>query len=94
MMTKLSVSLEIIGGSPVVRWCRDIPLIWIIVVQGPTALAIGPGGGVWTFFLSSTLFSLLSASLLETARYKLIFSQRAVELKTTNQPEIISTKAN
>ena len=43
--------------------CRGILLIWIIVGQGPTALA-GVGGGcldifslrvgvVWTFFLSS-----------------------------------------
>ena len=29
------------------------PTIWIIVGQGPIALAIGAGGGVWTFFLSS-----------------------------------------
>ena len=29
------------------------PTIWIIVGQGPTALAVGAGGGVvWTFFLS------------------------------------------
>ena len=28
-------------------------LIWIIVGQGPIALAVGAGGGVWTFFLSS-----------------------------------------
>ena len=32
------------------------PTIWIIVGQGPIALAVGAGGGggvVWTFFLSS-----------------------------------------
>ena len=35
-------------------------LIWIIVGQGPTVLAVGAGGVVWTFFLSSiiSLFSL------------------------------------
>ena len=26
------------------------PTIWMIVGQGPTALAVGAGGGVWTFF--------------------------------------------
>ena len=46
-----------------VRWCwvnfqcRGVLLIWIRVGQGPTALAVGAGGGVWTFFLSS-IFSL------------------------------------
>ena len=36
------------------------PTIWIIVGQGPTALAVGAGDVVWTFFLSSiiSLFSL------------------------------------
>ena len=39
------------------------PTIWIIVGQGPIALAIGAGGVVWTFLLSSIpslLFLLLS----------------------------------
>ena len=31
------------------------PTIWITVGQGPTALAVGMGGVVWTFFLSSIL---------------------------------------
>ena len=31
------------------------PTIWMIVGQGPIALAIGGGGGVWTFLLSSIL---------------------------------------
>ena len=34
------------------------PSVWMIVVQGPTALAFGAGGVVWTFLLSS-IFSLL-----------------------------------
>ena len=35
------------------------PTIWIIVGQGPIALAVGAGGrAVWTFLLSS-IFSLL-----------------------------------
>ena len=37
-----------------VRWCwvnfqcRGVLLIWIIVGQGPTALAVGAGGGCFT----------------------------------------------
>ena len=31
------------------------PTIWITVGQGPTTLAVGAGGGVWTFLLSSIL---------------------------------------
>ena len=47
------------------------PTIWITVGQGPTALVVGAGGGIWTFLLSSIHFSSLSPSLLETARYRL-----------------------
>ena len=32
--------------------CRGDLLIWIRVGQGPTALAVGAGLVVWTFFLS------------------------------------------
>ena len=31
------------------------PTIWMIVGQGPTVLAVGAGGVVWTFLLSSVL---------------------------------------
>ena len=34
------------------------PTIWMIVGQGPIALAVGAGGVVWTFLLSSILFLL------------------------------------
>ena len=44
------------------------PTIWIRVGQGPTALVVGAGGVVWTFLLSSILFSPHSPSLWETAR--------------------------
>ena len=40
------------------------PTIWIIVGQGPTALAVGAGGGCLDIFLSSIIslfFLLLSA---------------------------------
>ena len=38
------------------------PTIWMLVGQGPIALAVGAGGGVWTYLLfsdSSLLFLLL-----------------------------------
>ena len=39
--------------------CRGVLLIWSRAGQGPTALAVGAGGGVKTFFFSrlSFLFS-------------------------------------
>ena len=53
------------GGVRSVRWCwvnfqcRGVLLIWIIVRQGPIALAVGAGRDVWTVFLSSVFsFSL------------------------------------
>ena len=39
------------------------PTILITVGQGPTALAVGAGGVVWTFLLSSVLSSSFSLSL-------------------------------
>ena len=55
-----------------VRWywvnfqCWGVLLIWITLGQGPTALAVGAGGVVLTFFL----FSFLFPSLKETAQYR------------------------
>ena len=46
------------------------PTILITVGQGPIALAVGAGGMVWKFLLSSILSS-LSPLLWETARYRL-----------------------
>ena len=40
------------------------PTIWMTVGQGSTALAVGAGGVVWTFLLSS-IFSLLFLPLSE-----------------------------
>ena len=34
------------------------PTIWMIVGPGPIALAVGAGGGVWTFLLFSIFFLL------------------------------------
>ena len=51
--------------------CWGVLLVWVIVGQGPIALAVGAGGGVWTFFSLIYLFSFLSPSLWEMARYRL-----------------------
>ena len=47
------------------------PTIWITVGQGPTALAVGAGGGCLAIFTLIYPFSSLSPSLWETARYRL-----------------------
>ena len=47
------------------------PTIWIRVGQGPTALAVGAGGGCLDIFTLDYPFCLLSPSLWETARYRL-----------------------
>ena len=56
-------------------------LIWIIVGQGPTALAVGAGGGCLDIFSLGYHFSFLSSSLWETE----MLSQRAVKAEN-NQP--------
>ena len=47
------------------------PTIWISIGQGPTALAVGAGGGCLDIFTLIYPFSPLSPSLWETARYRL-----------------------
>ena len=47
------------------------PTIWITVGQGPTALAVGAGGGCLDIFTLIFPISPLSPSLWETARYRL-----------------------
>ena len=47
------------------------PTIWLMVGQGPIALAIGAGGGCLDIFTLLYLFSSLSPFLWETARYRL-----------------------
>ena len=55
------------------------PTIWMIVGQEPIALAVGAGGIIWTFLLSSILFLLfLPLSLRNGPIYTEILSQRAV----------------
>ena len=57
------------------RWVsfqfRGVLLIWISVGQGPTALAMGAGGGCLDIFTLFYHFSFLSPSLWETARNRL-----------------------
>ena len=47
------------------------PTIWSIVGQGPTALAVGTGGGCLDIFILIYPFPPLSPSLWETAQYRL-----------------------
>ena len=62
------------------------PTIWITVGQGPTALAVGPGGGCLDIFSLIYPFFPLSPSLWETARYRLKYCLKGpLNPKSTNQ---------
>ena len=50
---------KVLGNLPV----PGLPTIWMIVGQGPIALAIGAGGGCLDIFTLLSLFSFLSPSL-------------------------------
>ena len=64
------------------------PTIWITVGQGPTALAVGAGGGCLDIFTLVYPFSVLSPSLWETARYRLNYCLKGPlsPKQPTNQP--------
>ena len=63
------------------------PTIWITVGQGPTALAVGAGGGCLDIFTLLYPFFPLSPSLWETARYRLKYCLKGpLNPKPTNQP--------
>ena len=63
------------------------------VGQGPTALAVGAGGGCLDIFTLIYPFSFLSPSLWETARYRLKYCLKgSVSPKTTNQPTTLETQ--
>ena len=68
------------------------PTIWIIVEQGPIALAVGAGGGYLDIFTLLYPFSPLSPSLWETARYRLkYFLKGPLNAKQpTNQKSILN----
>ena len=51
--------------------CRGVLLVWMIVGQGPIALAVGAVGGCLDIFSLIYLFSFLFPSVWETARYRL-----------------------
>ena len=77
-------------GGRVVRWswvnfqCRGVLLVWIRVGQGPTALAVGAGGGCLDIFTLVYPFSALSPSLWETTRYRLKYCLKgSLSPKTT-----------
>ena len=62
------------------------PTIWITVGQGPTALAVGAGGGCLDIFTLIYPFFPLSPSLSETARYRLKYCLKGpLKPKSTNQ---------
>ena len=62
------------------------PTIWITVGQGPSALAVGAGGGCLDIFTLNYPFFPLSPSLWETARYRLKYCFKGpVNPKPTNQ---------
>ena len=70
-------SSSIHRGGRVVRkcWvnfqCWGVLLIWTVVGQGPTTLAVGADGGCLDIFSLIYHFSFLSPSLWEAARYRL-----------------------
>ena len=77
------------------------PTILITVGQGPTALAVGAGGGCLDIFTLIYPFFPLSPSLWETARYRLKYCLKGpLNPKPTNQPKLhclltgFSTKKN
>ena len=81
------------GGGRVLRRCwvnfqgRGVLLIWIIIGQGPTALAVGAGGRCLDIFTLIYPFFPLPLSLWETARYRLKYCLKGpLNPKPTNQP--------
>ena len=81
------------GGGRMERWCwvnfqwRGVLLVSVRVGQGPTALAVGAGGGCLDIFSLICHFSLLSPSW-ETARYILKYCLKGPQSpkQPTNQP--------
>ena len=65
------------------------PTILITVGQGPTALAVGAGGGCLDIFTLIYPFFPLSPSLWETARYRLKYCLKGpLNPKPTNQQNL------
>ena len=69
------------------------PTIWMKVGQGPTALALGAGGGCLDIFSLVYPFPPLSPSLWETARYRLKYCLKGpLNPKPTNQKSLIKKR--
>ena len=67
------------------------PTIWITVGQGPTALAVGAGGGCLDIFILIYPFSPLFPSLWKTARYRLKYCLKGLlNMLNPKQPTKIS----
>ena len=62
------------------------PTIWLRVGQGPTALAVGAGGGCLDIFTLIYPFSSLSPSLWETVRYRLKYCLKGPLKQNNTQP--------
>ena len=82
------------------RWCwvnfqcRGILLVWKIVGQGPTVLAVGAGqGGLDIFFSHLSFLSSFSLSLGDGPIQTEILSQRAVKPKTVSGESILNGKS-
>ena len=81
----------------VVGWCDGAgklpvsgrPTIWISLGQGPTALAVGAGGGCLDIFTLICPFFPLSPSLWKTAQYRLKYCLKGPlnPKQSTNQPK-------
>ena len=70
------------------------PTFWIIVGQGPIALAVGAGGACLDIFTLVSPFSPLSPSLWETARYRLKYCLKGpLNPKQTINQSIINTSS-
>ena len=81
----LSGGAMVLGKLPV----PGRPTIWMIVGQGPSALAVGPGGGCLDILTLIYPFSPLSPSLWEMARYRLKYCLKGpLNPKPTNQPNL------
>ena len=76
----------VLGKLPV----PGCPKFWMIVGQGPIALAVDAGEGCLDIFTLLDPFSPLSPSLWETARFRLKYCHKGpLNPKTTNQPKFI-----
>ena len=69
------------------------PTIWMLVGQGPIALAVGAGGGCLDIFTLIYPFFPLSPSLWETARYRLKYCLKGpLNPKSTNNQRVRNSR--